>query len=136
MSELDKNAILSADDKKVEQVDVPEWGGHVHVRTLTGTERDAFESAFFSQNGTQNLANIRSRLAVLTVCDARGKRLFADTDVVAVGKKSAAALDRVFGVAQRLNGLRAEDVKELEKNSEAAPSGASGSDSPPSGDAP
>ena len=26
-------------------VEVPEWGGCIYVRTLTGTERDAFESS-------------------------------------------------------------------------------------------
>ncbi len=117
MQALSKDAILAADDKKLEKLDVPEWDGCVYIRTMTGTERDAFEAAFVSKNGTtNNFQNIRARLASLTVCDEDGKRLFADTDVLAVGQKSAAALDRVFGVAMRMNGLRPEDVEELEKN--------------------
>jgi len=44
---LNKEQILRADDLKTEEVDVPEWGGSVRVRVLTGTERDAFESSIY-----------------------------------------------------------------------------------------
>jgi hypothetical protein len=63
-----------------------------------------------------NLKNIRAKLVALTVVDEEGNRIFSDSDASALGKKSAAALDRVFEVAQRLSGLRPEDVEELSKN--------------------
>ncbi len=118
---LTRDAILQADDLVSEVVEVKEWGGSVKVRTLTGAERDAFEQSIVKQRGkdTQmNLRNIRAKLVALTVVDEEGKRLFADSDVGQLGKKSAAALDKIFEVAQRLNGLRQEDVEELSKNSE------------------
>ena len=34
-----------------------------------------------------------------------------------LGRKSAKALERVFDVAQRLNGMGADDIKEMAKNS-------------------
>jgi len=63
-----------------------------------------------------NLDNVRARFAVLTICDEAGKRLFSDADATKLGAKSAAALDRVFAVSQRLNGFSETDCEELIKN--------------------
>lgn len=116
---LTKDAILSANDLVTEDVDVPEWGGTVRVRSISGAERDAFEQAIVTRKGKSvqtNLANIRAKMVALCVVDEGGQRLFTDADVVALGRKSAAALDRVFSVAQRLAGLTDEDVDELAEN--------------------
>jgi len=45
MSLLSKTAILAANDLKSEDIEVPEWGGAVRVRSFTGRERDAFEAS-------------------------------------------------------------------------------------------
>ena len=113
---LNREAILKTDDLPRELVKVPEWGGEVYVRTLTGTERDAFEQSMVAKKNKPNLANVRARFAVLTICDADGKRLFTDADAEVLGSKSASALDRVFEVAQRLNGFSDADSQELAKN--------------------
>ena len=110
---------MQADDLAHENVDVPEWGGTVRVRTLTGFERDAFEQSVITRRGKQvdmNLENLRAKLAALTIVDEDGERLFSEADVQALAQKSAAALSRVFTVAQRLNGLTNEDVEELAEN--------------------
>ncbi|WP_461367541.1 hypothetical protein [Candidatus Darwinibacter acetoxidans] len=120
---LTRDAILQAEDLPCELVEVPEWSGSVYVRALTGIERDAFEQSVVEQKGKStkmNLRNIRAKLVALTAVDEEGKRLFTDDDAALLGKKSAAALDRVFDVAQRLSGLRQEDVEELAGNSEGA----------------
>ncbi len=120
---LTKQQILAADDCKKERIDVPEWGGEVWVRVMSGTERDMFEAELYgepSRNGTArklNLRNVRAKLATLTMCDASGNRLFTDKEMDELGKKSSAALDRVFSVAQRLNGMTDADVEEMAKNS-------------------
>jgi len=126
---LSKEAILSADDLEKELVEVPEWGGAVYVRALTGAERDAFEQSMVEMRTVRQgrrqetvremrLQNIRARLCALTICDEEGNRLFTDADVQALGRKSASALNRVFQVAQRLSGLTDEDVEELAGNSD------------------
>lgn len=133
MTLLGRDAILSASDATTEDVDVPEWGGTVRVRGLSGTERDQFESSMLVKRGKHrdvSLVNARAKLVSLAVIDENGERVFSDSDVVALGHKSAAALTRVYEVASRLSGLSDEDVDELEGNSGAAPSGASTSDSP------
>ena len=121
MGLLTRDAILEAQDLQHEEVYIPEWGGSVRVRTLTGAERDAFEQSIVDQRGKDtrmNLRNIRAKLVALTVVDGVGKRLFCDADAKLLGQKSASALDKIFDVAQRLSGLRDEDVEELAKNSE------------------
>ena len=128
MSLLTRDAILAAPDLLTEEVPVPEWGGTVLVRGLTGTERDAFEEEMITGKGKNrdvNLANFRARLIVKSVVDKGGKRLFTQADMVALGGKSAAAIQRVFQVAMRLSGMSDEDVEELTKNSEPGQSGSS-----------
>lgn len=121
MALLTRDQILGADDLLFEDVPVPEWGGTVRVRGLSGAERDDFEAGVVQVKGkktSMNLRNLRARLVALAVVGADGKRLFADSDVRALGHKSAAALQRVFEAAQRLSGLSDEDVEELTKNSD------------------
>lgn len=129
---LDKAAILAQDDLKYEDVQIPEWGGSwVRVRSLNASERDHFEASTVQRNGkkvTTNLENIRARLCLLCLVDEDGNRLFDEGDTFPLGGKSAAALDRIFTVAQKLNGLRDEDVEELAGNSSAGQSEDSPSD--------
>lgn len=131
---LTRDAILGASDLTHEDVHVPEWGGTVRVRALTASERDAFEASITEETGTSariKRDNIRTKLVVRSVIDAEtGARLFQDTDIEVLGTKAAAAVDRLFAVAQRLSGLSASDVEELAGNSAAAPAAASPSGSP------
>lgn len=116
---LNRDQILGADDRKTEIVKVPEWGGDVTVKGLSGKQRDAFESGCVVRKGKkveQNLANIRARLCVLCIVDEDGKRILNDKDISLLGDKSGSALDRVYDVASKLSGLSAEDVDELAKN--------------------
>ena len=128
MSLLSKTAILTANDLQTEDVEVPEWGGAVRVRSFTGRERDAFEASMVRGEGRDrkvDLTNMRARLVGLTVIDETGQRLFTDGEVDLLGAKSGAALDRVFAIAQKLNGLSGADVEELSKNSNGVPSAVS-----------
>lgn len=118
--------ILAADDLVREQVSVPEWGGSVCIRTLTGTERDKFEASVYA-SGKASFEDLRAKLLVLCLVDANGARLFGgDGDVKGLGAKSSCVLDRLFAVAQRLNGLSKRDLEDLEKNSSSGPGAASG----------
>src|SRR4051812_5916733 len=133
MGLLTRDAILAALDLPTETVAVPEWGGEVRVRGMTGTERDAFEMETFSSNGKNkeaNWANMRARALARGIVDESGDRIFTDADIALLGSKSAAAMDRVFEVFQRLNGLRSSDLDTLAKNSESDPPDASSSASP------
>ena len=126
-----RDEILSVDDLKREPIEIPEWpalAGKLFIRSMTGAERDAFESSLTNGDGkSRQLGNIRARLATLTLCDEAGQRIFDDKDAAALGKKSAAPLNRVFEASQRLNLLSNQDVEDLEKNSASGLNAASGS---------
>lgn len=114
---MNKQMILDADDLKTEDVSVPEWGGSVRLRTLTGGERDKFEADSMSLNKKgnpqMNLINMRARLVALCAIDDAGARMFADSEVTKLGSKSAMAINRLFDAARKLNGMTQEDVEEL-----------------------
>ena len=127
MTYLTRDDILHADDIPVEVVEVPEWGGSVRVRGMTGTERDGFEAALVgaapsgnrqqrrsgSSEPTVSLDNVRAKLVARCVVDDDDTRIFVDADVEALGAKSGAALSRVFDAACRLSGIRDGDVDDL-----------------------
>jgi hypothetical protein len=116
MALLTKEQILQLDDLKSEIVSVPEWGGDVRVGTMSGFARDRFEAGITGKNGGMNMQNIRAKLAASTIVDEDGKLLFDEADIVKLGNKSCAALDRVFAAAQRLNLISTHDVEVLAKN--------------------
>ena len=121
---LDKAAMLGAQDVKVEELEVPEWGGWVRVKALTAAERDLFEGDVVQRNGRDsrlNARNIRAKLVATAVVDEQGKNIFTVVDVEALGQKSAKALDRIFAKASELAGMRDADVEELAANFNATP---------------
>jgi len=116
---LDRASILKADDLKRQVVHVPQWGGDVTVRGLTGVERDAWEAWCIAKHeewGGNVGPNIRASLLVRTIVDDKGERLFTDEDVMALGDKSGAVLAELHAVASRLSGITASDQEELAKN--------------------
>jgi len=134
---LSRDDILKAEDLTTEEVDVPEWGGSVLVRGMSGRERDDFEASIAVRHGgqmVQNLVNVRAKIVARCIIADDGARMFTDADVAALGEKSAAALDRVFAVASRLSGLGEGDVEELTGNF-GGPNGASSSSPSPPGSA-
>ncbi len=134
---LTADDILQADDLPRERLELPEWGGHLYIRTMTGVERDAWEASMVRTrprrvNGRNieetetDLRNARAKLVSRVACDDKGEAIFSSHQVDVLGKKSASALDRCFDIAKRLNHLTNDDVEELVKNSEGGQSGSSG----------
>lgn len=120
---LTREQIVSAQDIVTESVDVPEWGGHVLIRSLTARKRDAFEASVALQNGKQrmNWRDMRARLVALCLVDENGNRLFGDNDIATLSGKSGKALDRLFDACQKLNKMSDDDVADLEKNCDSGP---------------
>lgn len=123
MTLLSKDQILGADDLPTRDVEVPEWGGTVRVRGLTGKERDNLEvqNAIARKIGT----DIDARGATVGRCmlDEHGNRLFTDREVGALGRKSAAPLDRLFDVVRDMSGMTDEDLKRAAEDFDRGPSG-------------
>lgn len=119
-------AILDADDCPIAPVPTPEWpavDGLVHVRTLSGIQRDRYFRAI-----RRDVADVAGapdtvvkdvaqfHLAAAAMCDAAGAVLFTEADVVQLGEKSSLALARVIDAASDLNGLSAKAAEDAKKN--------------------
>lgn len=131
MGLLTKEQIWAAHDLRTVDVSVPEWGGEVRVKTLTGSERDQYEAESVKTNKGRrevNMSNMRARLIAMCAVDDQGQLLFTRADVMKLGQKSAAALERVFEAAAKLNGMTDEDMEELAGNSESGQNESSISD--------
>jgi hypothetical protein len=116
---LSKDQILSADDLPYRDVEVPEWKGSVRVRTMTGAERDSFEADIYQKKGDTielNREHFRAKLLGRCIVDEKGARLFSDKDIMVLSAKSVKALDRLFTVAQELNGISKEEQDNIKKN--------------------
>ncbi len=123
---LSRESILAIKDIEIEELFIKQWDMTVWVRSLNGKERDDYEESMVETKGrgrnqtrTVKINNVRASLAVRTVCNEDGDRIFNDGDVAELGKKNAAALNLIWDVSSRLSGITAEDVDELVGNSEA-----------------
>jgi hypothetical protein len=115
---LTREQIDAAEDLPTRAVPVPEWGGDVLLRTLTGKQRDDFEQGQASLPANGKLDNIRARLVALCLVDGDGKQLYADHEsILRLGGRSGTVLDRLFDVCREMNGMTAESAKAAEKNS-------------------
>ncbi len=115
---LSKEKILAAEDLPFRDVDVPEWGGVARVRTMTGGERDAFEASIYDTDGAGvklNRTDFRAKLLSKVLVDDKGSRLFTDKEIVALSGKSAKAIQRLFDVAQDINGISKAEQDAIEK---------------------
>lgn len=119
MIHLSKDDFLKADDRTAEEVDLsdlPGYHGSVLVRGMTGEERDRFEASTFQRRGDRverNFHNLRARLVAWCCVDDDGKPLFDLAEVELIGKKSAAAISRIYDMAAKLSGITESDAAEL-----------------------
>jgi len=113
---ISKNDIFKSVDTTIEEVKVPEWGGSIFIKTLSGTDRDLFEGACAKASENNNFKNIRAKLLVFSIVNEKGDKLFEEKDADKLGKKSSRVLDRLFTIAQKISGISKDDREEMEKN--------------------
>jgi hypothetical protein len=103
---------------------VPEFGGEIYVRGMSGKERDKFEEGLRirrgKRTGQSDLRNFRAQLAVRVIVDEQGERLLNDGDADLFGKVPAGVLDRIIAKSTELSGLAEEEIDEL-GNASASP---------------
>lgn len=133
---LNRKALLAKEELKIEKVDLGK-DEYAFVRQMTGRERDRFEQSLIREVKTakgseykRSLEDFRAKLVVNTICDEKGDLLLHPEDVELLSTHmSAYRLEKLVNAAQGLNNITEEDKEALVKNSEAAPSGNSTSDS-------
>lgn len=116
---LTRDDVLNAQDSFLECVQVPEWGGSVCIKSLSGAERDEFEATIFDGNAKRpSLRNMRAKLLVIALVDGERKRLFTEHDISRLGAKNGKVLGRLYEIARKLNGIGVDEEEKLLKNLE------------------
>lgn len=112
-----KNQIFAAQDTKVEECDVPEWGVKLHLRTLSGADRAKLRAAVDRLEKQHREAEADTYLVLLCASDPNGNPVFTDADFDQLNSKSATVLSRVAAAALKLNGLGVQGIEDAKKNS-------------------
>lgn len=114
---LTAESILAAEDFKYADVECPEWGGSVRIRSLSGGQR----TIIAQRVQDKQLEDLDELLAVMACVDEDGSRIFTNKDITALKKKSAAVVTRIAKKVLELSGIgnEAEKVEDAKKNSAA-----------------
>lgn len=130
---LNKLQILSAPDVITKEIEVPEWGGWIRIRTITAAERDNYQIRMFreqallrnqlAQQGAKGdvSALVQSKidsqasatLLKAAIVNDKGQPLFSDADIAALSQKNAEVVDRILVEIKTLNAISPNDVEEL-----------------------
>lgn len=89
--------------------------GKVFIRILKAKERDAYEGTI-AGGDKFNFDNFRSRLVALCLCDETGTRIFTDSEFSVLGELPADVINKLFTVAQEINGFMPKAIETAEKN--------------------
>lgn len=116
-----RDSILSASDRIAGHLDVPEWGGRVHVATLTVSQRAKFLEALGKVGGDgveRALKYYDTQISLIAsgVVGADSVPLFTDADVAQLANKSPAIVGRVYDEIIRLNGFSLVATEDQAKN--------------------
>lgn len=99
------------------KIHVPDLGGDIYVRGMSGTERDRLEERFRVRNGRRagqvDLRNFRAMMTCRVVVDAHGNRLLNDGDADVIGNLPSGALDQIIAKCNELSGMTEEEAEDL-----------------------
>lgn len=114
---LSRADVLSADDRVIEAIEVPEWGGSVLGRSLGMDELyDVRELAGLDEGGDIDAEKLNLLMFIQCVVDEDGEALFTQDDYEALRKKSAGAMLRVLSKINKLSGITDDTSEEARKN--------------------
>jgi hypothetical protein len=116
MALLTRDSILAAAAGKTRDVEVPEIGGSVRLRMLSGIERDALFSSLSSPDGKTDMRRYRLALVAGCAIDEAGAAVLTLDDAARLDDGCAPGLARLFRAAQELNGLLPDAVGAAEGN--------------------
>lgn len=115
----DAASILQAEDFIFSEVDCPEWGGTVRIRSLSGGQRATLKKAIDAGQ-----EDIDETLCVMAIVDQDGNRVLHREHIAELGKKSTAVVTRIARKVLEISDMidRDKAVKDAEKNSDEIPS--------------
>ena len=135
MAVLTRDQVLEVQDRTIEEVDVPAWGGSVCFGSLKLRDLAAFGERFAGIDTNQGMAasvDLHVELLIAVCCDISGDMMFTEDDTEWLGDRDGAT---IIGLAQKalaFLGLTQDSHDEEVKNSESTPTEPTGSSSPES----
>lgn len=115
---LTREAILGAQDRPPKRVWVPEWQGHVWIRTLSGIESERY-NYWINENrkpGGPLPSGWMARICQMGLVDQHGNQLFTEADIDALMTRSATVILRLVNKINDESGIGDEAEGKLEKN--------------------
>lgn len=112
MAYLTRDEILEAKDYQTAEVEVPEWGGAVLVRSLSAFHVQEMGYGSAGPDGEvdiQKTKGVMLKVVAWSVINGDGERLFTEKDVKALGNKDFEPVQRVANAAMKLSGLAEEE---------------------------
>lgn len=128
---LDREAIRVAQDRKLEEVEVEEWGGSIYFGSLPLGKRNELIERWAGLDQNEDIAeatNVQLDLVMAVACDEDGVPTFTDEDRDLLLQKNAAVVERLAFAAMDFLGMTKEAHEETVGNSGSAPSESSSSD--------
>ena len=122
---LSKSDILAVQDNHIKVLDVPEWGGKVHLRSLgveqrmdflvdIGKMQDIAKSDALA--ASQYYLQVQCGLLIGSIVDSTGARCFTKEDIAALSQKSPAVINKIYDEIVRLNSFSVDSQEEEAKN--------------------
>ena len=108
-------AVTDDQDRPVVMLKMPEWGFDLPLRGMDGTGRDAF-NAWQAEN-PEGIGQTAQFIALHIVEDDGSPANATSAQVLKLGERSAAALDRALRKCAELSAVSDDAVEEMEGNS-------------------
>jgi hypothetical protein len=119
---LSREAIVSAKEKPIGVVSVPEWSGEVGIRALSAQELvDMRDMLDIDHSNTNAVMDSFCQTAAALMVDDEGNRLFSREDTAVLRSRGLRLLSRIVEEGKRLNGIGESQVADTEKNSAGEP---------------
>ena len=116
---INRDQALKADDLRRDKVEIPEWGGDLYVREITGAESLVFDSWMAENKDNKKVLGVgwHPIMVMLCACDDKGKRIFQDDDLELLKGKNKVVISRIAEKAIKINKMGADEIEEETKNS-------------------
>jgi len=113
MGYLTREQILGAQDRKVIELDVPEWGGTIRLRSMSGLAAEEYIKAV--QDAKTDFEPLLLLISSSVIGDDNELMFPAPEDVKGLASKNLSALKHVSEACMEVNGFNQEEVAEALK---------------------
>lgn len=110
MAALTREQILGI-KPKLQELEVPEWGGHVYLRPMNPAI-----AVQFSERLKANNNDSIGLMVLYSVCDSEGNRFFTEEDLTNLAEKDLPGMNRIAKAAVEINGFSTKEIEAEKKD--------------------